>query len=1038
MRKIFFIITLLLGILCGIKGENRQLVLSPSDDTYAQRVNTVPATGRASVLPVRRGTDEPLYNRYAILKFNLSASGQTVASEILFRLFFNNEKSGSNIVNNDIERQLVLAELPQWVWTESTLSPYDLSITSPTTAHNQQFKDFVTRLETDRRDISAVKRSTSATGVYWEWNVSDYVHSKISAGDTIVTFLVYESTNTGGSGSSDMYFNSKENTGNHPELSFLSVSENARLQEIILSDDGGGETLLSGFNPYKYNYIYSVQAGNTEIPSISATLSDQGATIQEITQATSLDGTEAERTATVKVIAADGVTSSVYTILFKKGETGTVGESTVKLNLWSSATNKYVRDAQVVRLISGFRKDSLASLYVNSYGSNLRIRTDSTGFYYVKKMDGRWWLIDPDGYAGVNMAVTTINTPANKAMWAYDLLKNIGFNGAGNFISPENLPIKQYNDSSFEKFSYTRRGLGDRGNVGPTTSGGFFQRYQSYRKKFYTFPSGLDNGVYITIMDPEFVSFCDIHASNYVAPQAGERNMLGIFSDNEINFNQDQILFFLRDLSETDPNYQSALSFITSKGISKETVLNNYSSVPTSVKEEYAGVIAEYYYKTVSEAIRKYDPNHLYLGSRLHGRPRGIRQVVEAASRYCDVISVNFYNYPTPKEEIANPVKWGVWTNDKPCLITEFYTKGLAPSGMDLQSGAGYMVQTQQDRATFYQNTCLEVLQSKYYIGWQYFRWMDDDAETVVSNKGIVSPQYTVWNELAASMKELNSQVYPLIDFFDKRTYQPLQTKEVVISPQNDSYITPDEAQKEIIHGQENILVIANSGASSGLSEAFLNFDLGAYKDSLAYIENAKVRLYDASGSNITRNLKIFGVDRTDWSESSFSAVTAGSASEWRSSYGRLRDQEVTPGPETPFLDLAARSWVVSDKASTGMLTFRITDNSNNLQSSVWYSKEQQGKSPELILTMRHTTTTGIEGRPALTPAVKVIQTEGRLEFSGLDRPTICTIYSLSGTCLFTGTTDLDSAVPANFPKGIYLVRLKNEKISVNLKVQMR
>lgn len=39
-------------------------------------------------------------------------------------------------------------------------------------------------------------------------------------------------------------------------------------------------------------------------------------------------------------------------------------------------------------------------------------------------------------------------------------------------------------------------------------------------------------------------------------------------------------------------------------------------------REEFAGVVAERYYKVVSEAIRKYDPNHLYLGSRLHGKPK--------------------------------------------------------------------------------------------------------------------------------------------------------------------------------------------------------------------------------------------------------------------------------------------------------------------------------------------------------------------------------------------------------------------------------
>lgn len=1037
MRKTLTIFIFLFGLFSITKSENRLIVLSPSDDIYVQRLHTVPTITNAVMLPLRRGTDEPFYNRYAILKFNLSSGKEVSASEILFRFYYNHEQSGSNTVNNDIIRQLYLAELPKWDWTESTLSPYNLSVITPTTTHNSQFSNFVSRLETDRIALTSVKRSSITTGAYWEWNVTDFIHTKISTGDSIVTFLVYESLNTGGQGSTDLYFNSKENSANPPELVFLNASVNSRLQEIILNDDEGGETILNGFNPYTMHYNVTIQAGNTAIPTVTYTLSDPGAILHQITQASNLDGTEAERTATIEVMAKDNATTSVYTITFKKGEANPTGTTTVKLNLWKSATVKYERDAQIVSLLPNFKKDSLANLKINAFGSNLRIRTDATGYFYVKKLEGRWWLIDPDGYAGVNMAVTSINTPASKTGWAFDMLKSIGFNGAGNFITPENLPIKYYNDSSFEKFTYTRRGLGDKGNVGVTSSGGFFQRYQAYRKRFYTFPSSLDNNLYVTIMDPEFVSFCDIHASHYVAPYSNERNMLGYFSDNEIAFNQDQLLFFLRDLPETDSNYQSALAFITTKGISKETVVNNYTSVSNTIKEEYASLIAEYYYKNVSEAIRKYDPNHLYLGSRLNGRPKGIRQVVEAAARYCDVISVNFYDYPTPKEEIVNPSKWGIWTKDKPCLITEFHTKALEPSNVDLQAGAGYMVKTQKDRGVFYQNTCLEVLQSKYFIGWQYFRWMDDDAQAAVSNKGIVSPQYEIWTELSSAMKELNTQVYPLIDYIDKRTYPIKVFRDVALYPQEDSYITFADGSKEVIHGLEDSLVIANSSASTGLAEAFLSFDLGAYKDSLSYIDAARIRLNDASGKPVTRNLQVIGVDNSSLNESTFQAEISGTDLLWRSAFGKLRNHEVTLAPETPFIDLSVRSWILSEKSSTGLLTFRITDESTDTQPSVWYSREKQGQSPQLLLTMLQSPNTGLIKHASTSSQVKVISKFGQLEFYGLDRPTACTIYNISGGIIYHSTVGPNVAINAHFPQGIYLVKLTNLQMSETLKVRL-
>lgn len=42
------------------------------------------------------------------------------------------------------------------------------------------------------------------------------------------------------------------------------------------------------------------------------------------------------------------------------------------------------------------------------YGGLLSKRTDSTGFLYTKKIDNRWWCVDPEGYFYVNVALNSI------------------------------------------------------------------------------------------------------------------------------------------------------------------------------------------------------------------------------------------------------------------------------------------------------------------------------------------------------------------------------------------------------------------------------------------------------------------------------------------------------------------------------------------------------------------------------------------------------------------------------------------------------
>jgi hypothetical protein len=53
--------------------------------------------------------------------------------------------------------------------------------------------------------------------------------------------------------------------------------------------------------------------------------------------------------------------------------------------------------------------------------------------------------------------------------------------------------------------------------------------------------------------------------------------------------------------------------------------------------------VATQYYKTVTEAIRRYDPNHLILGDRYNGN-KGIPEVVlRAMAPFVDVLSVQYF-----------------------------------------------------------------------------------------------------------------------------------------------------------------------------------------------------------------------------------------------------------------------------------------------------------------------------------------------------------------------------------------------------------
>ena len=182
-------------------------------------------------------------------------------------------------------------------------------------------------------------------------------------------------------------------------------------------------------------------------------------------------------------------------------------------------------------------------------------------------------------------------------------------------------------------------------------------------------------------------------------------------------------------------------------------------------------LVGKKYFSIVSAAIKKYDPNHMYIGARFYSSEKNHEKFMRTAGKYLDIVSNNYYGKWTPDStDMAN---WAEWTG-RPFIITEYYTKG-EDSGMPNQSGAGWIVRTQKDRGLFYQNYNLALLESGNCVGWHYFKYQDNDPEAkgvdpsnVDANKGIVSNRYLPWTPMLEKMKELNTQVYTIVEHFDK------------------------------------------------------------------------------------------------------------------------------------------------------------------------------------------------------------------------------------------------------------------------------
>jgi len=398
---------------------------------------------------------------------------------------------------------------------------------------------------------------------------------------------------------------------------------------------------------------------------------------------------------------------------------------------------------------------------LSQYGGWKARQVKATGFFYPTQIDGRWWLVDPEGYLYLNRgiaAVSQLGTPGARAAgqklfggsqgWATQtaqLMRENGFTGLGAWSATEQFQAVK------PPLLYTR--------IWNFMSSYGAKRGGTYQKAGHM---GYPNDC-IFVFDPAFETFCDEHAKQ-LAKQKDDPWLLGHFSDNELPFWRTSLRGYLK-LPDVEPGHQAAQKWLLERHGAQATV----ADITEQDEKDFLEFAVDRYFRIVSTAIKKYDPNHLFLGSRINGGATTYPEVFRAARPYLDVVAVNYYWAWSPDKDLM-----AMWNREsgRPILITEWYAKGM-DSGLSNKSGAGWIVKTQADRGRFYQNFTLGLLESQICVGWDWFKYIDNDPDAkgvdpsnVDSNKGIVSNRYESYVPLLDAMKQINERIYGITAHF--------------------------------------------------------------------------------------------------------------------------------------------------------------------------------------------------------------------------------------------------------------------------------
>ena len=361
----------------------------------------------------------------------------------------------------------------------------------------------------------------------------------------------------------------------------------------------------------------------------------------------------------------------------------------------------------------------------------------ATGRFRVEKDGGKWWLVDPDGRLffslGMDCVYASAPTPLAGRESFFGWLPEDGDPLRQGWFAPDGAmthvdfaqinQVRRWGPNWKPRFAdlAARRlrawGFNTIANWSPDYARE--PRAIPYTMQFNTgaFPHRLslaDGTVcekFPDVFHPGFPAFLREKASGIAAWIGGDPMCLGVFVDNELRW----------DLAQKAADFPA---------------------------------VAERYFAEVEAALREVLPGYLYLGCRFAFESR-TREEWRAASRHCDVVSVNIYER-TPARDLPDGAE------DRPMLVGEFHF-GALDAGMFAAGLAPAL--DQKERGECLRAFVRDCLDGPRWVGCHWFQYQDQaltgrpDGENFQC--GFVTVCDVPYQEVVGASRDIAAEMYP-------------------------------------------------------------------------------------------------------------------------------------------------------------------------------------------------------------------------------------------------------------------------------------
>lgn len=429
-------------------------------------------------------------------------------------------------------------------------------------------------------------------------------------------------------------------------------------------------------------------------------------------------------------------------------------------------------------LLSGLLLAHLAALGLpqleyDSYGGVASIKGRKTGWFHVEKLNGRWYFVTPEGNAFLSMGVTHADETVKRD--DLDLLNRV-YGGDTNRQS--DFLLKKIREWHFNTAGYE-------------PLAGMVTRIPYVAVNWTDGPARWNaKERNADVWSTQFYERLKYMTAKAVAPHAKNPHCIGfVFTDLPIwniqmarNAKVDSYVDFMRKLDVTKPGKQKYLDFILARYENKLVDFNRaygfrISSVDqikncdfTNIKptpetdfddEAFLNIIADQYYRIITEEVKKHAPHHLLMGDRLilsladesALESKGVHtSILVTASKYLDVLSFQPFSATTSPRRYLDHVEK---RTGKPSLLVDTLNRPGRPP----QSGDTTEFENEQGSLIYKYFT--ETVKSEACLGIHRCTLRDHQAAKKTSTRqGILKEDDTEYPLLADWTKKANAACY--------------------------------------------------------------------------------------------------------------------------------------------------------------------------------------------------------------------------------------------------------------------------------------